>query len=218
MNWNETGIHAMHTGDYEDAAKSFTQAIEEEPENEVGYINFGNLLAIMNDVERAERFFQKALTLNDKAATAYYGLANLYYNTERFEEAAKLYERAIRNNLEGADGHYMLSKSLQMTDQLKLALPYAQRAYELAESDEEITLHYAILLASNELFDQAKPLLEELLEANSQHADAQYNLGVLYALTQEDPAPALKHLDAALEIEPNYDQARYMADMIRLRN
>ena len=218
MNWNETGIHAMHTGDYEEAAKAFTQAIEENPEEAVGYINFGNLLAIMNDAERAERFFQKALTLDETAATAYYGLANLYYNSERFEEAAKLYERAIRNNLEGADGHYMLSKSLQMTDELKLALPYAQRAHELAPEDDEITLHYAILLASNELFDQAKPLLEGLLERNPEHADAHYNLGVLYALTQEDAKPALHHLDKALEIEPNYDQARYMADMIRLRN
>lgn len=218
MNWNETGIHAMHTGDYEEAAKAFTQAIEQEPENEVGYINFGNLLAIMNDAERAERFFQKALTLNEQAATAYYGLANLYYNQERFEEAAKLYERAIRANLEGADGHYMLSKSLQMTDERKLALPYAQRAHEIAPEDAEITLHYAILLASNELFAEAKPLLEQLLEENPEHADAHFNLGVLFALTQEDPEPALHHLDKALEIEPNYDQARYMADMIRLRN
>lgn len=218
MNWNEQGIQAMQAGQYEEAAQAFTKAIEEEPDNEVGYINFGNLLAILQDTERAERFFQKAITVNEEAATAYYGLANLYYNAERLEEAATLYERAIRHNLDGADGFYMLSKTLQMTDQPKLALPYAQRAHELAPEDDEITLHFAILLASLELFSEAQPLLEKLVEENAENADAHYNLGVLKALTLEDAEPALSHFEKALEIEPGYDQAKYMADMIRLRN
>lgn len=208
----------MHAGDYEDAAQAFTKAIEENPSDEVGYINFGNLLAILGDTERAERFFQKAITVNEEAATAYYGLANLYYNAERFEEAAKLYEKAIRYQLEGADGHFMLSKSLQMTDQLKLALPYAQRASELAPEDDEILLHFGILLASQELFSEAKPVFEQLIERNEENADAHYNMGVLLALTQEDPQPALAHFERALDIEPGYDQAKYMADMIKLRN
>ncbi len=37
----------------------FTQAIEAEPDNAIGYVNFGNLLAVLEDTERAERFFPK---------------------------------------------------------------------------------------------------------------------------------------------------------------
>ena len=79
--------------------KLFTQAIEAEPEDAIGYVNFGNLLAVLDDTERAERFFQKAITVDETAATAYYGLANLYYNVERYAEAAKLYEKAVQHKL-----------------------------------------------------------------------------------------------------------------------
>ena len=37
--------------------------IEEQPNNPIGYINFGNLLMHMNDFERAERFLKKRLSL-----------------------------------------------------------------------------------------------------------------------------------------------------------
>ena len=73
MNYNEEGIKALQEKRYEDAVKAFTEAIEQNPEDPIGYINFGNVLAAMNDIERAERFFQKAITLDEKAATAYYG-------------------------------------------------------------------------------------------------------------------------------------------------
>ena len=61
MNYNEQGIQAFQEKRYEDAAQLFTKAIEAEPENAIGYVNFGNLLAVLEDTERAERFFQKPL-------------------------------------------------------------------------------------------------------------------------------------------------------------
>src|SRR5690606_30360576 len=107
MKYNEIGIKAMQEGRAEDAIQAFTNAIEEQPEDALGYINFGHVLASMNETERAERFFQKALTLDETSATAYYGLANLYFNAERYEEALKLYEKAVQNGIEGSDAHYM---------------------------------------------------------------------------------------------------------------
>lgn len=218
LNYNELGIQAIQEENYEKAAELFNKAIEENPEESIGFINFGNLLASMNENERAERFFQKAITL-DEAATAFYSLANLYYNTERFEEAAKLYEKAIAKGIEGPDAYFMLGKSFQKVDQTKLALPYLQRAYELDETqDIQIKLTYGIALASLEMFDIAEPIFKEILELDPENADAHYNMGVLYAVSTSDTESALKHLKAAFTIQPNYDQARYVYDMISLRN
>lgn len=114
MNYNEQGIQAFQEKRYEDAAQLFTKAIEAEPENAIGYVNFGNLLAVLEDTERAERFFQKAITVDETAATAYYGLANLYYNAERYAEAAKLYEQALKHQIEGADVYYMMGNALSV--------------------------------------------------------------------------------------------------------
>lgn len=218
MDYNELGIQAIQEENYDKAAEAFSKAIEENPNEVIGYINFGNLLASMNEAERAERFFQKAITLDEKAATAYYSLANLYYDAERFEEAAKLYEKAITHEIDGPDAYFMLGKCFEKTGQTKLSLPYLQRAYELGTNDLQIKLSYAIALASFEMFKEAEPILKEILEVDDQNADAHYNLGVLYAVSTSDTEAALHHLKEAFTIQPSYDQARYVYDMISLRN
>ncbi|RHW38640.1 tetratricopeptide repeat protein [Lysinibacillus yapensis] len=217
MDFNEIGIVAFQEKRYEDAAKAFTQAIENNPSQAIGYVNFGNLLAAMNDVERAERFFQKAISVDESAATAYYGLANLYYNAERYIEAAKLYQKAIEHGIQGADAYYMLAKSFERDEKLKLALPYMQRAAELAPEDLQVRLSYGILLCSLEMFDAAKGELEFVLEKDPKNADAHYNLGVLYAVSTEETEMAMEHLKQAYTIEPKFDQAKYIYDMISQR-
>lgn len=217
VDFNEQGIKAIQEKRYEDAVKAFTQAIEEEPNNTVGYINFGNLLASMDETERAERFFQKAITLDEKAATAYYGLANLYYNSERFMEAAKLYEIAIRLGIEGEDAFYMLGKSFERAGETKLALPYLQRAAELAPEDVQVRLAYGILLCSLEMFDVAQKELQYVIDQDWNNADAHYNLGVLYAVSTEHTEDALYHLKQAFTLQPEFEQARYIHDMIAMK-
>lgn len=214
MNHNEEGIKAMQEKRFEDAAKSFTEAIETNPEEAIGYINFGNLLASMDDNERAERFFQKALTIDVEAATAYYGLANLYYNNERYEEAAKLYERSIRHGIEGADAYFMLGKSFEANGATKLALPYLQRAAELAPEDIQIRLSFAILMCSLEMFVEAEKELRHVIDEDWNNADAHYNLGVLFAVSSDNVKDAKYHLKQAFTLQPEFDQARYIYDML----
>lgn len=218
IDYNEIGIKAFQEKRYEDAAQAFTQAIETSVEDPVGYINFGNLLAAMGDAERAERFFQKAITVDEQAATAYYGLANLYYEAERYTEAAKLYQKSVDVGIEGADAFYMLAKCFEREEQPKLALPYMQRAAELAPHDLQIRLAYGILLCTLEMFDYAKVELDFVIEEDWNNADAHYNLGVLYAVSTTDTEKALYHLKQAMTLQPEFDQARYIYDMISMRN
>ncbi len=218
MNELDLGILAIQNKDYEQAVVHFNNAIEEEPNNPLGYINFGNLLARMNEIERAERFFQKALTLDEQSATAYYGLANLYYEQERFEEAAKLYEKAIKFNIQGADAYFMLGKCFERLGNPKLALPYLQRAAELEPEDIQIRLSYGIGLAALEMFKEAEPEFVYVIHEDINNADAHYNLGVLYAVSTDRTEDALYHLKQAYTLQPNFDQARYVYDMIALRN
>ena len=214
MDYNEIGIKAFQEKRYEDAAQAFNDAIEQNPNEAVGYINFGTLLSALGDVERAERFFQKAITVDETAATAYYGLANLYYDSERFIEAAKLYQKAIEHNIEGADAYFMLGKSFEREGQQKLALPYLQRAAELAPEDVEIRLAYAILLCTLEMFEQAEPALKFVIDKDWNNADAHYNLGVLYAVSTSNIDDAKYHLKQAYTLAPEFDQARYIYDML----
>ena len=216
MDYNKTGITAMQEGKYEDAVEAFLKAVKEEPENAVGYINLGNVFASIGDPEKAEPFFQQAITLDEDAGTAYYGLANLYFNKERYEEASKLYETAIRKGIVESDAYFMLGKSLERSDNGKLALPYLQRAAELAPDDIEARLAYGILLANMELFTEASEEFLFVISKDEDNADAHYNLGFLYAVSTDRKEDALKHLKQAFTISPDYEQARYIYDMIQL--
>src|SRR5690625_1294103 len=94
MDKNKEAIKRMQEQDYEQAGKLFTEIIEEQPDDPLGYINFGNLLLHIDDLERAERFFIKAIELDEKVATAYYGLGNLYYEQESYQQAVENFERS----------------------------------------------------------------------------------------------------------------------------
>lgn len=214
MDMNEIGITALQDGNYEKAVEAFMKAIEEEPADAIGYINLGNVFASLGDPEKAEPFFQKAITLDEEAGTAFYGLANLYYNNERYEEAAKLYEQAIRKGVEEADAYFMLGKSLERADNVKLALPYLQRAAELSPEDLAIRLSYGIALANLEVFNEAGNEFRYIIEQDEKNADAHYNLGFLLAVSTDQKEDALNHLKEAFTIDPNYEQARAIYDMI----
>ncbi len=216
MDYNKIGITAMQEGKYENAVEAFLEAVKQEPKEAVGYINLGNVFASIGDPEKAEPFFQEAITLDEDAGTAYYGLANLYFNKERYEEASKLYEKAIRKGVEEADAYFMLGKSLERSDNGKLALPYLQRAAELAPDDLEARLAYGILLANMELFTEASEEFLFVISNDNDNADAHYNLGFLYAVSTDRKEDALKHLKQAFTINPDYEQARYIYDMIQL--
>jgi len=216
MDYNKIGITAMQEGQYEKAVEAFLKAVEEDPEHAIGYINLGNVFASLGDPEKAEPFFQQAITLDEDAGTAYYGLANLYFNKERYEEASKLYEKAIRKGVDEADAYYMLGKSLERSDNGKLALPYLQRAAELAPNDLEARLAYGILLANMELFTEASEEFLFVISKDEDNADAHYNLGFLYAVSTDRKEDALSHLKKAFTISPDYEQARYIHDMIQL--
>lgn len=134
---NLQGIQYMQEGKWEEAVKTFTEIIEESPEDPIGYINFGNLLAAIGDNDRAMHFFKEAIKLDENAASAYYSMGNLYYENEQFQEAKAMFEMAMVKGMDSSDNFFMLGMSLISMEQPRLALPYLQRCTELNENDSE---------------------------------------------------------------------------------
>ena len=203
MDKNKKAITLMKENQFEEAAALFSEVIEEEPNNPLGFINFGNLLLHVKDYNRAQRFFERAIEIDSNAATAYYGLGNLYFEESIYPRAQENFQKAIELGLEEGDVYYMLGMTLQKQEQFKLSLPYLLRATELAEKDEEILFQYGLSLAQSDNIIDAKTVFEKVLGINSEHSDAHYNLGVI-ALFHDDSHTALMHFEEALRSQPDH--------------
>ena len=99
MSKNELGISYMQEGKWEEAAKAFSEAIEENPNDAVAYINFGNVLTAVGETEKAVNFYKKALTIDENAGAAFYALGNLYYESEQYTK--EIFQTIIREMFSG---------------------------------------------------------------------------------------------------------------------
>ncbi|PKR79082.1 hypothetical protein CEY16_04840 [Halalkalibacillus sediminis] len=205
MNLIEQGIEYLQEGKMEMAAKVFNDYLEQNPEDPVGYVNFGHLLAKVNESEKAKRFYERALALDETAAIAHYGLGNLYFEEEDFEKATAAYQEAMKAGLDEADVYYMLGRSLMSQEQPKLSLPYLQRASEMVPEDIDIQFQYGLNLAYINMIKEAVEQMKKVIALDEMHSDAHYNLGVGYLhLEEPEPELALKHFEKALEIQPDH--------------
>jgi len=202
----QKAIKLVSERNYEEAAKFFIEYIEEQPTDPVGFVNFANLLTIMNQSEEAERCFLKAIELDDKTATAYYGLGNLYVEKELYPEAEKMFQHCIKLGLVDADVYYLLGMTYVHRKDMMLALPFLQRATEL-DKQADTLFQYGLALAQTNYMSEAETVFNEVLQIDRNHADALYNLGVI-AVYQDDTKLALAYFDEALQSQSDHALAK----------
>lgn len=83
---------------FDDAAKSYEEAIKHYPFDADFHINLGVAYRKLDDYPAAERAFRKAIELNDKDWTAWSNLANAYLKQNRLEDCLKAFERTLKLN------------------------------------------------------------------------------------------------------------------------
>lgn len=200
-------IHRLiKQGQFEKALQACFDNIEAAPEEVENYINSGILLAEAGEIDKAERFFQRAIELQPDNGVIYYNLANVYFNEARFQEAIKLYQLAIGKQLETKDVYFMLGMSFVQLEAKDKAIPFLMRASEMDTEfeDLEAQFQYALVLCEHEMFEQAVPLLERILEKAPNHADAQYNLTLAQYMLNEDIEAAIQGFERAVEMDDTH--------------
>ena len=101
-------------GKYEDAEKSYKQAIELRPETASVHSNFALALAKMGRVDEARAEFEKASELNpETAAVNYFNLGAILYNQgTQMEEAEAAFKKCLELNPEHADAHFLTAQAM----------------------------------------------------------------------------------------------------------
>ncbi len=202
LNKQKQAINLMKENKLEEAAKLFIEIIDENPEDPVGYINFGNVLELMQQHDKAERFYLKAIELDEKSATAFVGLGKLYYGQNMLTESEKMFQHSLKLGIEDSEIFYLLGMIHVKRKDLILAIPFLQRAAELS-TDAEIKFQYGLVLAQTNYLKEAKIILDEVITLDNTHADALYNLGII-AVQQNEHDVALSYMNEVLDLEPNH--------------
>jgi len=202
----EKAIQLLKQNKYEEAAKLFIEIIDENSEDPIGYINFGNLLVMMNNFEEAERFYFKAIEIDEKAATAFSGLGSLYYERGLLEEAEKMLQHAVHLGVEDSEAYYLLGLIYVKRENVMIAIPYLQRAVELG-NDTDKKFQYGLALAQTNYLKEAKNILKEVIDEDASHADALYNLGII-KLHEKKLEEALAYFDQTLMSQPDHSLAK----------
>jgi tetratricopeptide (TPR) repeat protein len=174
------------------------------------YLSYGSLYFQRGYLDQAEASFQRALRDDPSSAEAAYGIGSVYLKQEKSAAARESFERAIKlkagypgtmadawNNLgvlatrEGRaeESVKCFSEALQTDPNHLLALDNLGNAYRLQKK-----------------WSEAREVLQRALEINSEDAEANYSLGMIFAQT-DDNVRAYEYLQKALKARPTYPEA-----------
>ncbi|MEP5610736.1 MAG: tetratricopeptide repeat protein [Cyclobacteriaceae bacterium] len=92
---NLLGANAYESGQYAMATQYLTKAIENNPDEELAYLNRGKSLLKTQAYKQARSDFLKALQLNNSNAEVFFLIGNSFFYEENFEDAIGFYERYL---------------------------------------------------------------------------------------------------------------------------
>lgn len=199
---------AMESGNYEEALELIFKTIDEHPEEEAHYINGAVVLSQIGKVEEAERFLQQALVLNPDSFSACYTLGNLYFNAERYKEAVTLYLNVYDKHHDDANLNFMIARAYVNQGELTMAIPFFEMAHQSAPEDIDLNFEYGLTLCQLEKYEPAYQLLT-FVTSEAEHADAEYNLGLVSYMKDNDINKARAHFNRATAIQKDHHLAHH---------
>ena len=198
----------IETGDYEKALSEIFEAIERDKDNETHYINGALVLSRLGKIEEAERFLQKAISIEQNSFSALYTLGNLYFDNERFSEAKKIYLAAYGLKPEDSDLNFMLAQVFQNLGEATMSVPFFETALKHSPDDVELLFQYGLILCQLEQYESAVKLLNKVTKMTD-HADAEYNLGLALYMLTEDKSLAIQHFKRASQLKNDHHLANH---------
>lgn len=182
----EEGVAASNAGNHQEAIGKFQQGAQANPQCADCYNNIGFSYMQMKDYPKAEEAYKKATEIRPNDAAAYNGLANVYNAQKKFTEAQEASAKATQ--LAGGAG---------------------------GGGNADALFNQGVILFNGGKSAEAKPIFEQAIAANPNHAEAHYMLGMTAAGSDLKAARAAfeKYLQLAPS-GPNAAMAKQFLDAL----
>lgn len=124
--WNKLGMAYQHMYALDIAKLQYEKALQLQPQYAEALNNLGTVYYGQQNYRKAEKFYQKAIHLKPKTATFYSNLGTAYFADHDYKRGIKAYRKA-----------FSIDPEVFIGDPL-------DRVAEMAPTDEEIALNYAL--------------------------------------------------------------------------
>jgi tetratricopeptide (TPR) repeat protein len=191
------GRLAFSAGQFEQAARSFQEAVKADPESARARVNFGTTLGHLGDTARALEQFRAALDIDSQNVTAHFNLGTLYVRAGEHSQAVTHLLFVVGKQPKDLQAARELAKALLHLGRNDEALEYLPQVVSSTPSEEEPRLALAQLWVRRRQYRQARDLLSKAHESFPKHGRTAHALARLLASC---PDPSLRDGDRAVEI------------------
>jgi tetratricopeptide (TPR) repeat protein len=189
-------------GDYQRAAQEADKAMELDPAFLPAYITAGNSFMARNQPRDAFLAFNAALLIDEDNPSALFNMGVLFHQQKRYAKATELLERALEHRPGDPDILFRLGMSRLNSNDITGAIEALKGCLAAGEVRPDAQVTLATLLTQMDEHDEARRLLEEVLESDPGHAQALNGLAVL-ASTLDDWEKARDLFSRAIEADPS---------------
>ncbi len=198
----QVGYLALQDKDYRKAEQVFSDLYKTNPEDRRGLIGITETMAAQGHIGDAIKETEKASQREPERRDLKLFLANLYKRAERYDDAIKLYQVLLDKEPKNADLLFKSAETLRLKGDLNASMENFRKCSQAAPSDTTCLMLLAMVLQGTGRDDQAKPIYEQILKLDPDHAIALNNLAYIKAQEGVDLDQALTMSQRAVQRSP----------------
>jgi tetratricopeptide (TPR) repeat protein len=187
--FNRRGWEEAKKGNYQEAIRHFTKAIDLNPMDANSYYSRGTAYSHEGQYDRALSDYTKALEINPRDAKAYYNRGITCYRKGQYNEAISDFSKALEINPMDTKAYYNRGITCWKKGQNVLAISDFKKALEINPNNPRYLVtyieHEIAYYEDKGQYDRAISDYTEALEINPGDAKTYINRGRVYYLKRE---------------------------------
>ena len=206
--WLLLGLMAESEEDFTEAARCYAEAVRRKSEAQLAHQRLAFLSLRRGDREEALPHLWAWVEGQKEESAPLLHLSAALVEIGREEEAALVLDRALRLEPEAPALHRRRGMLCRRRGQRQEAADHFRAALAAEPGDTVTRVEYGLTLAALGDVDGAIVAFEEAVTREPDHAQAHYELGLLYFTERGDLDRAMREIEQALALNPQDATAR----------
>ncbi|RMA64831.1 tetratricopeptide repeat protein [Ulvibacter antarcticus] len=204
---NALGVVYSKLGKFNEAEAVTLKAIEILPTYTRAYRNLGNLYRLEDKKKKSITYFKRALELEPENIGCLFGYGYAFTHFKQFDDAIIQYNKVLQLKPDLATTLNNLGYAYFAKKDYDVAINNYEKALKIQPDYQLAWNNLAILHVEQKNYEMAIDCFLKLVELDAKNHLFYYNLGWLYYGEKKEFDSALKYLEKAIEIKPDYFEA-----------